>query len=253
MVTLDIETMDYNAMRDEPVISYSFSILSGSLNHFSCPTFGAITESLDQEAALLSELLGFLRTCNKHNITLCGHGVNYLNEYLPTVVPWKKEGYDLFKISQRARAYSLDSGFIPSMKTLDTMDHAVRFYDHSQHDHLLSSGEKQRWLKLTILENDLNIIRPDGSEKLGDRVREIYTSYLKSKDQAKVREIMLYNCVDSISESIVAKIFALCVNECGACNGLVPPRKRCDRIPTEFRIGRMNEWKQLSQCQLMKD
>jgi hypothetical protein len=255
MATLDIETMDSKELHlwNEPVISYSFSILSGSLNHFSCPTFGAVTEALDQEATLLLELLGFLRTCNEQGITLCGHNLNCSHKYLPTVARSKTEGYDLPKIIKRANSLSLDASFVPSIKTLDTMDQAVQFYDHSQHNHLSPYGEKQRWLALSTLESDLKIIRPGGSQKLGGRVREIYTSYLRSGDQAKVKEIILYNCLDSISESIVGRIFTLCVNECGLCSGLVPPRNRCSRIPSEFRIERMVEWKQLCRRQLTKD
>ena len=255
MATLDIETMDSKELRlwNEPVVSYSFSVFSGSPAQFSCPTFGAVTESLEQEDTLLSELLSFLRACHKHGITLCGHNVNYSHKYLPTIAASKKEGFDLPKITKRASAYSLKTDFVPSIKTFDTMDLAVRYYDHSQHNHVSPYGEKQRWLGLPTLESDLNIIRPEGSKKLGSQVRDIYLSYLATGDQSKLKEIMLYNCVDSISGSIVARIFNLCVNECGRCNGLVPPRDRCNRIPAKFRIGRMNEWRQLCRCQLVKD
>jgi hypothetical protein len=252
--TLDIETMDSKALKlwNEPVISYAVSFLSGSLDRLHCPTFSSIAENLGEETSLLSQVIGILRICKERGITLCGHNINCLHEHVPTVARWS-EGYDLPKIIKRADCYRLDGGFISTLKTFDTMDLAVVSYDHSQHNHSLSSGEKQRVLGLPCLESDLNIIRPDGQEKLGSRIREIYTNYLRTREQAKLREIMLYNCVDCISESLVSKIFVLCVNECGLCNRLVPPRNRCNRIPSEFRIGEMIEWKQLSGSKLTRD
>lgn len=252
--TLDIETMDNKVLRlwNEPVISYAVSFLSGSLDRLHCPIFGSIAENLDEETNLLSQVLELLRVCKERGITLCGHNINCLHENVPTIARWS-EGYDLPKIIKRADCCRLDGGFISTLKTFDTMDLAVVSYDHSHHNHLLLSGEKQRLLGLPCLEGDLNIIRPDGQEKLGPRIREIYTNYLRTKEQAKLREIMLYNCVDSISESLVSKIFVLCINECGLCNRLVPPKNRCNRIPPEFRIGEMIEWKQLSDSELTKN
>jgi hypothetical protein len=250
-VTIDLETMDSKEQNlwHEPVISYALCSISSSLDSIQCPTFGSIAQDLSEENSLLSELLDLMQICKTRDVTFCGHNINCSHEHLPKI-GMGREGYDLPKILDRVKSLGLNGEFVSTLKTFDTMDHAVISYDHSKHSHLRDSGEKKRALGVLDLESDFNIIRPPGVGKMGSRMRQIYTDYLHTRDQATLRDILLYNCVDSISESLISRIFVLCVNECGRCNRLVPPRDRCNRIPSEFKIGEMNEWKQLSSSTL---
>jgi hypothetical protein len=113
-------------------------------------------------------------------------------------------------------------------------------------------GTKQRILGIQHIEEDFNIIRPKGQEKLGPLVREFYLEYLKKKNSARLNQILLYNCVDSITESIVSKLFMHCMEECQTKSGLISPRTPCAHIPPAFRLDQMPEWKALSSSGMVK-
>lgn len=247
VLTLDVETLDSKVLGlwNEPLVSYAVSFHSGPLVKLRCPTYGSIIQRLDEEPTLLDELIGLLRACEKHGIVVCGHNVSYAYKHVQSVAPWAS-GYDLPKIVKRASAHELEARFVPELKVFDTMDIAVVSYDHNQHDLTLPSGIKQRILGLQRIENDFNIIRPNGQEKLGPIVREVYTEYLRTRNPDKLRQILVYNCVDSIVESIVSSIFDHCISHCKLTKRIVSPKSRCPHIPQEFRIENMSEWSTLS-------
>jgi hypothetical protein len=252
-VTLDIETMDSRPLGlwEEPIVSYAVSFPSGPVSGIKCPTVGLIAESPLEEAALVSHLISILTICRKHGITLCGHNISYSYKHVPDVAPWKN-GYDLPKIMKRAFHHGLNPCFIPQLEVFDTMDMGVVRYNHCQHNRVTPIGTKQRILGIQQIEEDFNIIRPKGQQKLGPLVREFYLEYLKEKNSGRLNQILLYNCVDSITESIVSKLFIHCMEECHTKSGLISPRTPCAHIPPAFRLDQMPEWKALSNSRMVK-
>jgi hypothetical protein len=251
--TLDIETMDSKmvGLWNEPIVSYAISFPSGSIASLHCPTYGSVIHNLREEPKLLEQLITILGVCKNHRIIICGHNVICSYKHVQKVASWKS-GYDLPKIMKRASRHGMNSGFLPDLKVFDTMDVVVVSYDHHQHDRTLYTGAKQMILGLQAIENDFDIIRPEGQEKLGPVVREIYMEYLKTTDLAKLKQILLYNCVDSLVESIVTSVFCHCINECKQTHKLVSPRSRCSHIPNEFPLERMPEWEILSSSNFSK-
>lgn len=242
-VTLDIETLDSldslsNLIR-EPIVSFSISFIPDTPSIVvDFPTFGYVIENKNEELDLLKSIEKIFDSLSK-NITIVGH--NVANELI-----CKKEcrfqnthGFDIPKILARSSYFNLDLEFLKEFKTYDTMDIAYRFFKHSEHGKLNKAGYRKKFLSSVELESFFNIKRPSNIPKLGNMVRRYF-------NEKRFYEILLYNCSDTIIESIFYNIFEHKLNTCKSDDGLISFKQNCEHIPTIVEIDKLETWKSLN-------
>lgn len=234
-VTLDIETLDHDYIKTEPIVSFSFSFIPNLplpiVQHF--PTFAFLVIDREGEGNLLLKLGEILARIPK-STRIVGHNVSYEIESMK-LDGWSSYwGYDIPKILSRAKILGLNLNVIREFKTDDTMDIAYSKFDHCEHGIQDRVGNIKKVLKCTEIEDFFNIKRP--FPKLGQEVRKYF-------EDKRFREILLYNSCDTITESIVYRIFEHKLNHCK--QPLISFRKNCEHMPRVIKIGDMETWKRL--------
>lgn len=234
-MTLDIETLDHDDVKNEPIISFSLSFVQDLplpiVQHF--PTFAFLVTDRKDEKDLLLKLRGILAVAPK-STKIVGHNVSYEIES-KKLEGWSSyRGYDVPKILDRGNALGLGMDVIREFKTDDTMDIAYSKFDHGEHGLLDRNGNVKKLLKCEEIEGFFNIKR--STPKLGQKVREYF-------EQKRFKEIMLYNSCDTISESIIYRILDHKLNHCK--QPLISFKKNCEHIPTIISIEEMETWKRL--------
>lgn len=219
VLTFDIETRDSGLLGiwDADIISFSFCftrITGGIKLKPSFEFYGAIIENLEEEKELLQHLLTLLSLCKDIEIT--GH--NIALKHLLTE-KWNPKGYDLRKIVERGSKYKLETKFLTSLKTYDTLFIAFHHYDHSIFPRYNFKGKQKKMLKSEEIEEDFQIIRPDKIQKLGSRVRKIFDD-VQQKDRFSL--ILKYNIIDTIVEALITLIFKQQLRKHGKISNELP-------------------------------
>lgn len=248
-ITLDIETLDSKSLQlwNEPIVSFSLSFVSDDyisskvLVDFPTSAFG-ITD-VNEEKNLLMRLKEIL-TKFPRNSVIIGHNVSYELE-CKRIIGWDPKGYDIPKILTRSKLFNLNLDFIKEFETYDTMDIAYLKFNHKEHGKLISSGEPKKFLRSDELEEFFNIKRPKNLPKLGALVREYF-------EKKKYKEILLYNCSDTIIESIFYRLFEHKLNFCKQNNGLISFKKNCEHIPKIIKVEDVGTWKRLISEKFLK-
>lgn len=238
-ITLDIETLDSSILElwNEPVISFSVTFIPNNPNittHF--PTFGFCAESEKEEKDLLSQLVDILNKLNNKS-TLVGHNIAYELECKKKGGWSHFSGYDIPKILNRSKLFDLNLEVIKKFKTYDTMDVAYLNFKHSDHG-ILRNGQPKKILSSEELENLFRIVRPKNIPKLGPKVRDYF------KD-GRLDEILLYNCSDTLIETIFYTIFEHKLNVCKNKECLISHKDNCNHIPQIIEIQKLGTWKLL--------
>ncbi len=241
-VTLDIETMDslnsLSNLRKEPIVSFSLSFITDRSNIISdFPTFAFTIEDVNEELDLLVLLKDIFKPLSK-NITIVGHNIAY-------EVPCKIEcgfqnthGFDIPKILARCSHFNLDFNLLKSYKTYDSMNIAYSYIRHNEHKLLNRAGYPKKFLSSVELESFYNIKRPSKIPKLGSKVKEYFQN-------GNYKDIILYNCSDTIIESLFFKIFEHKLKVCQRDDGLISIKENCNHIPKEIEIEKMVTWNSL--------
>lgn len=247
-ITLDIETLDSAPLKlwNEPIVSFSLSFVPDIplpiVTNF--PTFGFCIQSTDEEKTLLLKLKEIFNNFDKA-ITILGHNVSYEVECKDVCGFSNSHGYDIPKILKRSRLFGIDLHFIKEFETYDTMDIAFFKMDHEEHGKINRIGKLKKILKCDELEEFFNIERPQSIPKLGPLVRDYFA-------EKKYKEILLYNCSDTIIETIIYRIFEHKLNFCKQESGLISFKNNCEHIPKIIRIDKLETWKTLVTLGFMK-
>jgi len=250
-VTLDIETLDSGLLRvwSEPIVSFSLSfvsndsISSGILSDI--PTFAFGIKDVAQEKDLLLKLKKILLKIPQ-NTTLIGHNISYELECKKANNRCNCYGYDIPKILTRSGIFGINLDLIRQFKTYDTMDVAYFKFNHEEHGKLRSNGEPKRFLSSEDLEEIFNIERPEGLPKLGCRVRDFFK-------EGRYKEILLYNCSDTIIESLFYRLFEHKLKFCKHPSGLISAKKKCIHIPEIIKVEDVEAWKRLTAQKSIKE
>lgn len=242
-VTLDIETLDYkdslSNLSQEPIVSFSISFIPESSNIISeFPTFGYVIENKQEELSLIKLLENIFNGFSK-NITIVGHNVAYELICKKECRFQNTKGFDIPKILARSSLLNMDLTFLKKFKTYDTMDIAYRFFKHSEHAKLNKQGYQKKFLSSIELESFFNIKRPSNITKLGNKVRDYF-------NDSKFFDILLYNCSDTIIESIFYNIFEHKLNDCKSDDGLISFKQNCEHMPAIIEIDKLETWKLLN-------
>lgn len=219
ILTFDIETRDSGSLGiwDAEIISFSFCftrITGGIQLNPSFHFYGAIIENLEEEKELLKHLLTLLSLCK--DIEISGHNIALKHKFTEN---WIHKGFDLRKIIERGCEYQLETGFLTSLKTYDTIFMAFHHYNHSIVPRFNSRGNKKKMLKSEEIEEDFKIKRPDNIQKLGAHVRKIFDD-TQQKDGLML--ILRYNIIDTIVEALFILIFKQQLRKYGKISNELP-------------------------------
>lgn len=241
-VTLDIETMDSKSsisnLRIEPIVSFSLSFIPDDSNVISdFPTFAFAIEDINEELNLLILLRDIFQSLPVETI-IVGHNVSF---ELPCKIECRfknTHGFDIPKILARSSKHDLDLDFLKNFKNYDTMEVAYRYIIHSEHKILNKGGHLKKFLSSVELESFFNIRRPSDIPKLGSRVRTYFLA-------GKYNDMILYNCSDTIIESLFYKIFEHKLNVCPRDDGRISIIENCKHIPGVINVEDLATWKSL--------
>jgi len=207
-VTLDIETLDSKSLKlwNEPIVSFALTFIhpANSVENLDLPTFCYSITNTKKEYDLLVRLKDIFSKFPE-DTTIVGHNIAHMLR-CKSLEGWKNtDGYDLPKISRRGEIYGLDMSIFKEFNIYDTLQEAYDKLDHTKHgftykDKYTGTPKVKKILSSEELESILNIRRPERLPKLGQQVRDYF-------EKERYSEIMLYNCSDTIVESLFYYIF----------------------------------------------
>ncbi|MCK4614652.1 MAG: hypothetical protein KAU14_07605 [Thermoplasmata archaeon] len=247
-ITLDIETLDSKSSNswNEPIISFSLSFVSedyiSSKILIDFPTFAFGITNVDEEYSLLVKLKEILTKIPRDTIII-GYNVSYELKCKKIEGWYNCQGYDIPKTLKRGNILDLNMSIIKEFNAYDTMQVAYDKLNHVEHglkyeDRYFGKMKIKTMLSSVELEKIMNIQRPRNVPKLGPKVREYF-------NKGKYKEILLYNCSDTIVESIFFRLFEHKLRSSEHPDGLISFKKKCEHIPKSINVEDVESWARL--------
>ncbi|KXB07315.1 hypothetical protein AKJ52_00465 [candidate division MSBL1 archaeon SCGC-AAA382C18] len=225
-VTFDIESIDNfdKGMRNEPLVSFSLTLFSEEkissdvLTNF--PTFTYGIAKKNQERKLLEKMKKILKEIDNETIFI-GHNLSFTLECKRKEGFSTHSGFDFPKMMKRGAEHNINFDLIRYFETKDTMDLAYHFLDHKSHGKTFR-GSPKSILGCSDLEDIFSVNRPKNCPNLGKEVRDYFQAGF-------YKDIILYNAVDTIIESIIFRIFLHKTAYCGEIDNDFPSEK-CSHV-----------------------